>query len=296
VGIAKHENLGRTFHAIVRLSNSEPKNVSDFRSATVGLAVKVTLDPAEDDYLLDHGGEQDFIAGGLGTFVASNIADYADLFWLRIHPYSNALRIRDRHPEAFTVFGTEPLWRLFNLSSSAAPIVLERKQQFSSLVPYAWGNSAVKFRFEPCHAFERHTASFSRFDDGYQAKLVSEFLQSHDICYVMKIQKRPRPGSADEKKLIEKAFPIEDAMVYWPEPGGATSALSAEFREVARVRIKSGSKALDERACEDLAFNPWNGLKAHQPLGSLNRARLAVYQRSERVRKEIYQTMPEERQ
>jgi hypothetical protein len=297
VGIAKHENLGRTFDAIVRLSNSEPKNVPDFRSATMGLAVKVMLEPAKypkDDFLPDGRDVQDFVAGGLDTFVASGIADYAELFRLRIHQYSNALRIQNRHPEAFAVFGTEPLSRYFNLSSSAAPIVLEKKQRFSSLVPYAWGDSAVKFRFEPCHEFDRSTASFSRFDSRYQAKLVSEFLQSNDICYVMKIQKRPRPGSADEKSAIEKAFPVEDAMASWPEPGGTKSALSAEFREVARVKIKARSTAIDDRECEELAFNPWNGLKAHQPLGSLNRARWAVYRTSECVRKEIYPPMPEE--
>jgi hypothetical protein len=288
VGIAKPENLGKTFPAVVRLSNFDPKNVSDYRSATVGLAIKVTLDidkHSEDEYLLDGSGKQDFIAGGLETFVSKDIRDYADLFQLRIHPYSNALRIRARHPKAFAVFGSEPLLRWFNLSSSAAPIVLEK--QFSSLVPYAWGDSAVKFRFEPCCPYDRSTASFSRFDDGYQAKLVAEFVKSIDICYVMKIQKRPRPGSADERNAIEKAFPIEDATADWPEPGGTKSTLSAEFREVARVKIEKGSEAISDPACEGLAFNPWNGLKAHQPLGSLNRARLAVYQRSERVRKEL---------
>jgi hypothetical protein len=71
--------------------------------------------------------------------------------------------------------------------------------------------------------------------------------------------------------------------------------LGAEFREVARVQIKRGSMAMSDRACEDLAFNPWNGLKAHQPLGSLNRARLSVYKRSEWVRKDIDRAMPEER-
>ncbi|MGH9962543.1 MAG: hypothetical protein ACREBC_36420, partial [Pyrinomonadaceae bacterium] len=143
-GIATRENLGRTFDALVRLSNSEPKNVSDYRSATMGLAIKVKLDTAKysrDEFLLERSGEQDFIAGGLETFVSRSIADYADLFRLRIHPFSNVLSIKNRHPEAFSVFGTEPLLRLFRVSSSAAPMVLEKR--FSSLLPYAWGDSAV---------------------------------------------------------------------------------------------------------------------------------------------------------
>ena len=46
---------------------------------------------------------------------------------------------------------------------------------------------------------------------------------------------------------------------------------------------------MDDRDCERLAFNPWNGLKAHQPLGSLSRARAAVYKASELARKDLHE-------
>jgi hypothetical protein len=295
-GIAKRENLGKTFPAVIRFSNSEPKDVSDFRSATTGIAIEVTLDPAKhskDDFLFERSGKQVFIAGGFygfDTFISRNIADYADLFERRVHPFRNALAIANQHPDAFAVFGTEPLLRLLR-TSSATPIVLEK--QFSSLLPYAWGDSAVKYRFEPCHSFDRTQASFSRFDSGYQAKLITEFLQSNDICYVMKIQARPRPRSENERNLIERTFPVEDAMVYWPEPEGTQDGLHAEFREVARIKIKKRSEAMNDLRCEQWVFNPWTGLKAHQPLGSLNRARLAVYMWSALVRKDLHKSMSE---
>ena len=288
VGVARPENLGRRFEAVVRLSNSEPKDVADLRSATTGLAVKVALDPAVhagDDRLLGEG-DQDFVAGGLqDRFVSRSIVDYADLIELRIHSYRNVFKLWSRHPEAFRVFGTDPLLRSVSLSATAAPLVLEKR--FSSLLPYAWGSAAVKFRFEPCHAFDRSAASFNRFDAGYQAKVLADFLRSNDVCYVMKVQPRPQAGSEDERRVIASAFPIEDATVLWPEPGPQTPAPSAEFREVARVTIKSGTPPMADDACERLAFNPWNGLKAHQPLGSLSRARLAVYKHSESVRKQL---------
>ena len=289
-GISARENLGRTFPAQVRFSNSEPKDVSDYRSATVGLAVKVKLDPAEhpkEEFFFDAGTAQDFVAGGLDTFVSRNIIDYADLFRLRIHPFANVLTIIDQHPKAFAVFGKEPLLRLFSLSSSTAPMVLEKR--FSSLLPYAWGNTAVKFRFEPCHTFDRGKATFSRFDDSYQAKVIAEYLESHEICYLMKIQARPRPASDAERALIDRAFPLDDATAYWPEAGVGNGTPGAEFHEVARVRIKRSTRAMDDRDCERLAFNPWNGLKAHQPLGSLSRARAAVYKASELARKDLHE-------
>lgn len=295
-GIAARANLGKTFPAVVRFSNSEPKDVSDYRSATVGLAIKVKLDSAEHPkqaFLFDTGTDQDFIAGGLTTFVSRSTAEYADLLQLRIHPWANALRINDRHPAAFAIFGLEPVLRLFSLDASSAPMVLEKS--FSSLLPVAWGNSAVKYRFEPCHSFRRSEANFSRFDASYQARVLTEFLESNDICYVMKIQARPRPVSADERKLIDEAFPIENSMAYWPEPVSAMSAPGAQFHEIARVRIKSRTRALGDRACEHLVFNPWNGLKAHQPLGSLNRARAAVYKASALAREKLYEAMPQQR-
>lgn len=277
-GVARRENLGRTFAAVVRLSNSEPKDIPDYRSATTGLALKVALDPATHptaDFLFESATSQDFVAGGLDTFIARNVADYAELFRLRIHPITNALKLKRGHPEAFSVFGTEPLFRV--VRPGAMPIVLETR--FSSLLPYAWGDAAVKFRFEPCHAFHRSQASFSRFDGGYQRKIVTDFLATNDLCYTMLVQTRPRAGSDDERRALERTFPVEDAMVRWPD--------SAPFREVARVVVKRGSAPLEESACERMAFNPWNGLKAHQPLGSLNRARLAVYTKSALVRNEL---------
>ena len=284
-GIAKPENLGKTFEAVVRFSNSEPKDVSDYRSVTMGLAIKVRLDGAKhlkEEFLFDGGEEQDFIAGGLETFVARSIEDYADLFQLRIHPILNAAAIGLRHPKAFTVFGIEPKLRV---TSSAAPMVLEKP--FWSLLPYAWGDVAVKFRFDPLHPFDRSKANFSKSDRDYQTKVVTEFLESNEICYVMKVQARPRARSDDERMLIDRTFPIEDAMVQWPEAAGAGNLLSAKFHEVARVKIERRSKPRDAHDCERLAFNPWNGLKAHQPLGSLSRARLAVYKKSELVRKKL---------
>lgn len=288
-GIAMPENLGKAFEAIVRLSNFDPKSVSDFGAATVGLAVKVALDPvqpAKDEFLFERSGEQDFVAGGLGTFVSSSITEYADLFRRRNHPIANAIQIIDMHPEAYRVFLKEPLLRWVNPSPGAAPMVLE--WPFSSLVPYAWGNSAVKFRFEPCHRFQRSQADFSRFDSNYQSKVITRFLEDNDICYLMKIQARPRPGSEEERAAIDKVYPLDDAMVRWPEPRDGEATSGAPFHEVARVTIKQGTQAMDQQACECLAFNPWHGLKAHQPLGSLNRARLAVYKKSELVRKGLY--------
>ena len=64
-------------------------------------------------------------------------------------------------------------------------------------------------------------------------------------------------------------MPIEDASVPWPED-------ASPYRAVARIRVPAQPAWSEERAAQaddGLAFSPWHGLAAHQPLGSINRAR-----------------------
>ena len=68
-------------------------------------------------------------------------------------------------------------------------------------------------------------------------------------------------------------MPIEDASVSWPED-------ASPYRAVARVRVASQPAWSEARAAQGddrLAFSPWHGLAAHQPLGSINRARRSAY-------------------
>jgi hypothetical protein len=66
-------------------------------------------------------------------------------------------------------------------------------------------------------------------------------------------------------------MPVEDATVEWQE-------VESPYVPVARIRIpQQGVAAPDTGACENAAFDPWHSLPEHRPLGSLNRARRAIY-------------------
>ena len=70
-----------------------------------------------------------------------------------------------------------------------------------------------------------------------------------------------------------ETMPVEDASVTWPED-------QSPYVAVARLTVGSQAASTDEhtRAVEDsLSFNPWHGITAHQPLGSIMRARRAAY-------------------
>ena len=68
-------------------------------------------------------------------------------------------------------------------------------------------------------------------------------------------------------------MPVEDASVPWPEA-------ESPYVPVARLVVPpqpAWSEARARQVDDNLAFNPWHGLEAHRPLGSVNRARQGVY-------------------
>lgn len=70
-----------------------------------------------------------------------------------------------------------------------------------------------------------------------------------------------------------KSMPVEDASAQWPES-------ESPYRTVARVSALSQATWADDMRDlveERLSFNPWIGLAAHRPLGSIMRARRPAY-------------------
>ena len=78
-------------------------------------------------------------------------------------------------------------------------------------------------------------------------------------------------------------MPIEDASVAWPEE-------LSPYRAVARLSLPR-QRAWDDYASpqleDEIAFDPWNCLAAHRPLGAINRARKEVMAVSRMRRSEL---------
>jgi hypothetical protein len=75
-------------------------------------------------------------------------------------------------------------------------------------------------------------------------------------------------------------MPIEDATVEWPET-------QSPYLTVARIVAPAQNAFSDARVAyfnEALAFRPAHSLAAHRPIGSIMRARLAVYGAISRLR------------
>lgn len=75
-------------------------------------------------------------------------------------------------------------------------------------------------------------------------------------------------------------MPVEDASVQWDEE-------ASPYRTVGRITAPPQMSLGTELAAmtdEQTYFSPWHGLAAHQPLGSVNRARRQAYERSAEFR------------
>lgn len=80
-----------------------------------------------------------------------------------------------------------------------------------------------------------------------------------------------------------ETMPIEDASVAWPED-------ASPYVAVARLRVEpqaSWDAAASPRLEDGMAFDPWNCVRAHRPLGAINRARREVMRTSRQLRSEF---------
>jgi hypothetical protein len=130
-----------------------------------------------------------------------------------------------------------------------------------STTPFLFGpGRAVKYVVRPGSA--ERTRLPSPLTDTYLRDALVDRLGRSDVSFDFMIQ----------FQTDATAMPIEDATVEWSEK-------ESPARAVARIRIPQQRIDTEERekACEQIAFNPWHCLPDHRPLGSLNRARKDIY-------------------
>jgi hypothetical protein len=106
--------------------------------------------------------------------------------------------------------------------------------------------------------------------DSRYRDLVVEFFQSQTATYEIRAQL-----CTDIEKM-----PIEDASVEWPSDASPHLSLGT----ITFPTQDAYSPARRVYADDVLSFNPWNGIAAHRPLGSIMRARVRAYEASSKFR------------
>ncbi len=236
---------------------------SEWSPDSKGMAVKLLGVPGKT-CLPQTPGEQDFVMGNTPTVwfgTEALMMEYARKVGRSMGSRST-LKLTDTVPPGFLL----PSWNPLNVRWNVVRIVGAHLWQslayrdparyaYFSATAFRLGTGAMKFCFRPA------PAPALRLSGDYVDRL-KQRLAAGPIKFDFLAQARTMP---DEE-------PIDDATVLWRSP----------WVKVGRLEIPPQEFDTEERRDlgERVSYSPWNCLKAHEPLGEINRARRLAYGRS----------------
>jgi len=285
---------GEVFQSAIRFSNAAPLVLPDClpeagpggvpvrTHGSRGMAVKLygvfgsRLVPGDRERT------QDFLMINQPFFAFANAEDYAalnrvifedmekpDRFFQRMGSPDPAVAMRAKR--------TLGIFQSIKSGSSAAPYQAPPLSPFDNTyfgaAPFSFGEGRVmRFAAKPVNPMTGDLGAAVNDPNYLRNALLKRMGEAggKDICFDFQIQVR----RADQLKPEDD---IEDACRAWDDP----------FVTVARIAIPSTQDiASPERQefCETLFYTPWHGLDEHRPLGSINRLRQAVYEKSAELR------------
>jgi len=235
-----------SFQGHIRFANatSESDREQDIR----GMSIKLTGVPGMN--LMPGSTECDFVLFSHPVMLAGTARDFLEL--LKANEARGLKRI--------TYFATHPRSAAIGAAAEAHHTCHLDIPYFSA-TPYRFGaGKAVKYIVRPTSA--RRSEKPRHLTDSYLLDNMRTHLSQGDATFDFCVQ-----FQTDAEKM-----PIEDAMVEWEEK-------DSPYRPVATIRIpQQAFESADQMALgEKIAFNPWNALPEHQPLGGMNRARKMIY-------------------
>lgn len=249
---------GSEFECLVRYSNGVGIEQHDWKPDVRGLAVKVLgvdgppLDGSEP-------GTQDFLATNQPASLARDARQFMAFARANVNPLKLPLVL-------FKELGLQEGGRILKVLGGFA---FQRTRSVAASTYWtgarAYGPWAARFLFAPSGAV---TAP--------RRKVASSYLRAE-------LEQRVRRAEIRIDVLAhlyvnDRDTPIEDGATPWNEaasPPVKLAELVIPVTDLASAAAQATAAAIEARA-----FNPWNGLEAHRPLGHLMRARAAVYRAS----------------
>ena len=259
--------VGRTYSARVRFSNSQGTFERDSVGTARGLAIKL-LDVAGARAMPGDGDTtQDFLMIDHPVFPFPDPKAYVETIGRKNIPLIGNL-IAAAH---LTLLERDELKIINEIRGKRVASPLEIK--YWSGAPFrlgpASGDRALAVKYSATsHQAERTTPSDHPEDlpDDYFTRALTAALASGDAMFDFRLQVQNDANTQ----------PVEDVSVEWREEDSSPVT-------VATLRIPSQKvEAAGELAatCEALSFNPWHALAEHRPIGGMNRLRRAVYEAS----------------
>ncbi|MBG0794500.1 catalase family protein [Methylocystis sp. H62] len=259
---------GKKYPAWIRFSNATPFLAPDLgkngKPDSRGMAIK--LIGVEGDTLLNEPGAktQDFLLINLPAFAFPNVSEYLEVTKIQLSNHDDILPFLTQNtPERLK---TRAVVAKILQTNVGNPL----ESPYFSAAPFLYGSDRVaKFSVTPRSAEKTPVP----------ANPTTNYLRE-----AMKKSLDPangKPAVFDFKVQLrnDDSLPIEDATAEWSET-------TAPQQNVATIEIdqQDFDDAYQVTECEHMAFTPWHGLTAHQPIGGINRLRRDVYIASSKFR------------
>ncbi len=280
---------GTAFSARIRFSNGHPIVGHDLVHDLRGFAMKVLLGPQRPDdpipFLDDEAtglATHDFVMATGEAFFGRDAVDFVDFLPASEHWWTVPFYFVRKFPRRL-----RGGWQMLSAQSCPrSPL----DAYFFSQTPYRLGPHCVKYqvrRLEPRRV---------KRDPWYRWFGVRHLLASivTPIGMVLRSVARRLPGfdvlrSSLQRDLHDEGATLEFLVQRWPDLSrlpvwaieNATRRWEGRWERVARIEIPAGQPevgtAENLQTAERLNFTPWRAWPEHQPLGSVNRARLEIY-------------------
>jgi len=246
------------YPAMLRFANAGKKD--DSEKDIRGLSIKVM--GVDGPAVWGEPGVQDFLLNSYPALFVATPEEFLEF-------------IRARQKGNLLGFFLNP----FNSHLKALGIVLKAQKnhlspldiRYWSTVPFRLGetgNLIVKYSVTPASSYT--TTKTVEPGENQLRAAIKAHLQQGEAKFHFGIQKQTDPS----------AMPIEDASVIWDET-------ASPFKTVATITI-ADQEFTDPNAlasCERSSFNPWQSIKAHEPVGRMNEVRRLVYAHAAQLRK-----------
>lgn len=242
VGLFKE---AKKFSALIRCSNSNPKFTSDKRKDIRGFAIKL-LDDNQPDF------PQDFILASCPTIPLGTWEEfYEALYWGLKNPIYLLLKtVLQGNINKFIA-----IYKMMHHDTSPLDI------KYWSITPYALGDAVIKYTLLPTSAYQSRLPQ--TLTDSYLTENMHRHLLRHNATFDFCVQLQ-----TDAAKM-----PLDDISIEWSE-------IDSPLIKVAELEIPAQNFKTDRRSrlLETLAYSPANSLAQHKALGSINEARIKIYQ------------------
>ena len=271
---------GAKYSAVIRFSNSKGVRESDKSKDGRGMAIKLRNVPGKNilsDQIPQAGlAEQDFLISGHPVFFCRDAADYTVFMAMLDRPRTTRGENLRFLVEFAKFFLTRPPRVLIAFAKTALrKVTSPLESDYHSMTPYLLGpDRVVRYVATPLSKPSRPKRP-GELGDNYLHDALATALNpgTHPkdavVAFDFSVQIKHEPRPVD----------VEDASLEWKGRRDVKVSLGR-----IEIPMQNFDMANQDCTCQDVAFNPWNCLPEHQPLGSLNRMRLAVYTASARAR------------